>query len=460
MSEEWIPQLPDTAEPIYRRIVAAIMDDLASQRLQPGMRLPTHRELADRLGVNVGTVTRAYAHARRLGLLTGEIGRGTFISPSAAQNGRAEDAPSVIDLMMNKPLTLENGAFFRKSLTQIAETYSVTQFLEYPPSNGRERHRLAGVKMAQLTGVTAKPEQIVLTNGAQQALLAAVSGLTEPGDLMATEALNYAGIRRLAEFLRLRIASVEIDENGMLPDSFERLCKAEKISVLVVTPSIHNPTTATLDLERRKALARIAGIYGVPIVENDVYGALIENPDPPIFTMAESPCWYVCGFSKTVSSGIRVGFAVSSSADRVGRGLSAVHASTWTVAPLMLELASQWIHDGTAVRLIATHRAATAERQALARSILEDVPFRSHPQSYHLWLPLPSRWRPHEFVDACLKNGVAVSSGAIFQTHPTYMQNAVRVSLGAEQDIEVLRTGLTRLAQTLKFSPAHESLII
>lgn len=459
MSEDWIPQLPDTAEPIYRRIVTAIMDDLARQRLQPGMRMPTHRDLADQLGINVGTVTRAYAYARKLSLLTGEIGRGTFISPTALRRGEPEDTPGVIDLMMNKPLTLEDGAFFRKSLIQIAETYSVTQFLEYPPANGRERHRLAGVKMAQLTGVNVAPEQVVPTNGAQQALLAAVGSCTEPGDTLATETQNYAGIRGLAEFLRLRLASVAMDQNGMLPDSFEQLCRTRKISVLLVTPSIHNPTTATLDTERRSALARIAGTYGVPIVENDVYGALIENAIPPIFTVAEGPCWYICGLSKTMSSGIRVGFAISSP-DRVGRGLATVHATTWTVAPLMLELASQWLHDGTAERLIAGHRAATRERQALARSILVNTPFRSHPQSYHIWLPLPSRWRPHEFVGACLTNGVAVSSGAIFQTDPTNMENAVRVSLGAEQDINALGTGLTRLAQTLNSAPAPSSFVI
>lgn len=459
MSENWIPQLSDTAEPIYRRIVSAIVEDLAHQRLRPGMRMPTHRELADRLGINVGTVTRAYARAREMGLLSGEIGRGTFISPSAVGEDAGDGAPAVIDLMINKPPTLEDGAFLRKALTQIAEGYSVVQYLEYPPSNGRERHRLAGVRMAQMTGVEVGVDQVVLANGAQQALMAAVSACTEPGDLLATEALNYAGIRRLAEFLRLRIAAVAMDEHGMLPDGFERICRSEKVSVLVVTPSIHNPTTATLSLERRQELVRVAARYGVPIVENDVYGALIEQPERPIFTMAETPCWYVCGFSKTVTSGIRVGYAISA-AENLGPAFSAIHASTWTVAPLMLEIASQWIFDGTVARMVASHRAAAAERQRIAREVLADTAFHAHPQSYHIWVPLPSRWRPHEFVEACLKNGVAVTSGAHFQTSPSYVQNAVRVSLGAEPDVGVLRNGLTRLAQTLQAAPAPAAMII
>ena len=459
MSETWIPQLSETAEPIYRRIVSAIVEDLAHHRLRPGMRMPTHRELADRLDINVGTVTRAYTLAREMGLLSGEIGRGTFINVPAAAAGASEGAPEVIDLMINKPPTLDEGASLRKALSQIAEGYSVTQFLEYPPSNGHERHREAGIRLAQLTGVEITSDQVVLANGAQQALMAAVSACTEPGDLLATEALNYAGIPRLAEFLRLRMAAVALDEHGMIPDSFERICRSEKVSVLVVTPSIHNPTTATLSLERRKELARIAAGYGVPIVENDVYGALIENRDPPIFTLAEVPCWYVCGFSKAVTSGIRVGYAISS-AGNPGRALSAIHASTWTVAPLMLEIASLWVFDGTVQRMIASHRIAATERQQIAREILGEYGFQSHPQSYHLWLPLPARWRPHEFVDACLKNGVAVTSGAHFQTGPNYAQNAVRISLGAELDPAVMRQGLIRVAETLGAAPAPAAMII
>ncbi|MBN9251763.1 MAG: hypothetical protein BGO03_09480 [Mesorhizobium sp. 61-13] len=457
--EEWIPQLSENGDPIYRRIVSAIVDDIAQQRLRPGMRMPAHRELADQLNINVGTVTRAYTLAREMGLLSGEIGRGTFINAPSPTEHAVDGGPAVIDLMINKPPALDDGASLRKALSQIAEGFSVTQFLEYPPSNGQERHRLAATKLAQMTGVEASVDQVVLSNGAQQALMAAVSSCVAPGGVLATEVLNYVGIRRLAEFLRLRIAAVAIDEHGMLPDSFERICRSEKVSVLVVTPSIHNPTTATLSLERRREIVRIAGHYGVPIVENDIYGALIEKPDPALFTMAETPCWYICGLSKAVNSGIRVGYAIAP-AESIGQAMSAIHASTWTVAPLMLEIASQWIFDGTVARMIAGHRVAVAERQKLAKEILGETSFHAHPQSYHIWLPLPLRWRPHEFVEACLKNGAAVTSGAHFQTSPSYVQNAVRVSLGAEPDIEVLRIGLERLRQTLQAPLSLDAMII
>jgi len=465
MSEDWLPELAERAGPIYRRIVAAISDDLARQRLRPGMRMPTHRQLADRLGINVGTVTRAYARAREMGLLAGEIGRGTFLSapapaPAVAAGPEAGAAAlAVIDLMINRPPVLEDGAFLRRTLADLAAGRSLAEFLSYPPSNGHERHRLAGTRLAALTGVRAGVDQVVLANGAQQALLAAVSSCTEPGDLLATEALNYAGIRRLADLLRLRIAPVALDGEGMLPDSLEAVCRTGKVAVLVVTPSIHNPTTATLGLERRREIARIAGRHGVPIVENDVYGPLVEGPAPTLFALAETPAWYVCGLSKTVTPGIRVGYAIASS-ERLGPALAAIHASTWTVAPLMLEIASQWVFEGTVARMIAGHRRAAAERLRLAGEVLAGLPFQSHPQSYHVWLPLPARWPARDFVEACLKGGVAVTPGAIFQTGPGPAPNAVRLSLGGEPDLATLRTGLLRLAQTLAATPAPPEMII
>lgn len=459
MSEDWVPELSDTSAPIYRSIVDAIKEDVARQRLWPGMRMPTHRSLAEKLGVNVGTVTRAYIKARDLGLLSGEIGRGTFVSIPKQSANMASGTPGVIDLMLNKPVAIDDGAFFRKTLQQIAEGYSVAPFMEYPQSTGSEAHRIAGVKLASLTGVTATPDQIVITNGAQQGLMASLSVYGQPGDVIATEALNYTGIRSLAEFLRLRILPIEIDERGMVPDSFERACQRERIAALVVTPSIHNPTTATLDLERRKAIAAIGARYGVPIVENDVYGALVKDPIAPIYTLAEATGCYICGVSKLIASGIRVGYVVAPR-DRVGAITNAIHATTWTVAPLLAELVSQWMHDGTTVRVIEAHRGEIRRRQEIARNVLGEGTFHAHPQSYHIWLPLPAPWRQHEFTDACLQNGVAVTSGAIFAINSTYAPNAVRISLGAQRDIEVLKTCLSRVAQTLKKLPALGMLMI
>src|SRR6185312_11643123 len=114
----------------------------------------------------------------------------------------------------------------------------------------------------------------------------------------------------------------------------------------------------------------------------------------------------------------------------------------------------------TADALIEAHRREIAERLLRAGQALAGFPFLTHPQSYHLWLKLPSDWRTHEFVAACATAGVNVSPSSAFAISPEYSPNAVRISLGAEHDIERLKTGLERIARTLETRPATSSSLV
>jgi DNA-binding transcriptional MocR family regulator len=458
MSTDWLPRILDETIPIYRSIVEAIVRDTENQVLRPGARMPTHRELARRMGVNVGTITRAFAEARDLGLLSGEIGRGTFVSGPALE-ARPGGEPGPIELTLNKPVTIDNGAFLRKTLSRIADGHALTQLLEYPPAAGARTHRAAGAKLAALGGVEADPDQVVLTCGAQQGLAACLGVFCKPGDVVATEALNYAGIRGLCDLLGLTARGVAIDDEGMIPESLDAACKRETVTALVVTPTIHNPTTATMGAQRRAALIRAAARHRLAIIEDDVYGALVEQRLHPLYAMAKSPACYVFGVSKSLASGLRLGYVVAPP-ERIGPLNAAIRAMTWTVAPLNAEIVSQWVHDGTAGRIMAGHRAEIARRQDLARAILGEGAFQSHPQSYHLWLPLPAPWRLHDFVEACAREGVSVSPGSLFAIEPTYAPNAVRISLGAQRDIERVREGLARVGRTLRGPSSADALQI
>ena len=85
----WLPQLEKRLGPRYLAIADALQEDVARGNLQPGARLPTHRELAYRLGVTVGSISRAYLEAERRGLVSGEVGRGTFVRKRNAAGGFA-----------------------------------------------------------------------------------------------------------------------------------------------------------------------------------------------------------------------------------------------------------------------------------------------------------------------------------------------------------------------------------
>jgi len=99
----WTPRIEGKKGPRYLAIVEGLFEDLAAGKLHEGSRLPTHRDLAERLGVTVGTVSRAYAEAARRGLVSGEVGRGTFVRGTSGGDAGSSEAEDVVDLGQNHP---------------------------------------------------------------------------------------------------------------------------------------------------------------------------------------------------------------------------------------------------------------------------------------------------------------------------------------------------------------------
>ena len=124
----------------------------------------------------------------------------------------------------------------------------------------------------RLPDVTA--ERIAICPGTQGALVAALTLLVRRGDTVCVEALAYPGFLALAAHLGIHLQPVAMDDDGLLPDSFEAACKAHRPKALYCTPTFHNPTTATIPLARRKRLIEIARRHDVAIIEDDAYGAL------------------------------------------------------------------------------------------------------------------------------------------------------------------------------------------
>lgn len=413
----WSPALAERSGPRYRAIAEALEDDVASGRLREGERLPTHRDLADALGVTVGTVTRAYAVARSRGLVTGEVGRGTFVrarstgEPFAISDTRRD--AEVVDLSLSIAPAERRVDAVSRQLARLAEDPDLAAWCTYQSHAGHPRHRAIGARWLGSMGVATAPDEVVLTAGAQHGISLAFAAFARPGDAVLTEALTYPGIRWIAEQRGLRLEGVAQDEEGLRPDALGERARQTGARALYCTPNLQNPTAATMSESRRSEVAEVARQHDLWIVEDDVYRPMLDAPPRALSDFAPERSVYVTSFSKGVTAGLRVGFA-RAPAGRSAELAAAVRTGMWMVSPLAAELGCRLVESGDAARMAAWKRDEAARRHESALRRLAGHAVRSDPASYHLWLPLPAPWRAREFAAEALRCGVRVSATESF----------------------------------------------
>jgi DNA-binding transcriptional MocR family regulator len=460
----WVPDVTERRGPLYQAIVDALAEDTSRGLLAAGDRLPTHRELADRLGVTVGTVTRAYAEAARRGLVAGEVGRGTFARGRVVVE--APDAPerdlSYVDLSVNHPPVsgeLDPGPLLARTMTQLAQSRELPGLMGYAPDGGSEAHRAAGAEWIRRSGLDASADQVLVTSGSQHGLTAVLATLLRPGDLVLTESLTYAGMKALAELLHVRLQGLPMDAHGLRPDAFEDACRAGAARALYCVPTLQNPTAAVMPESRRREVAAIARAHGVLIVEDDVYGLLLDPAPPPLTSFAPEISYYLTGTAKLLAPGLRIGYLLAPPGEWA-RLVGGVRATTWMAAPLMAEIAARWIADGTADEARRRKRVEVAARQAVAREVLGRYRVQSQPESFHLWLSLPEPWRSDAFAAHARRRGVLVGPSQTFLVGPGAAPAAVRVCLGPPRDREQLLKGLRTLAEAIEERPEAMAMIV
>jgi DNA-binding transcriptional MocR family regulator len=448
----WLPQLEGREGARYLTIAEALADDVAHGTLRPGSQLPTHRELAERLGVTVGTVSRAYAEAARRGLISGEVGRGTFIRarPMPTDMRASGAVEGLINLSQNHPPPLDDGRHrhaLEQTLAALARQEDLTSILDYPADGGNAVDREAGASWIERSGMKGRPEDVLVCSGSQHGIMTVLATLLKPGELLLADEVTYPGLKAVAGLLHVRVQGVAMDEHGMQPDAFEEACRGSLARAVYLVPTIHNPTAAVMPEARRREIARIARERAVAIVEDDIHALLPERRPPPVAAFAPELSYYLTSTSKTLAPGLRIAF-VQAPPGMFERLAASLRATTWAAPPLMAALVSAWIRDGTADALVAARRREAEARQAQARAVLGDTSFLTHPSSYYVWLQLPDPWRSGSFTAEMRVRGVSVSPAEAFVVGRGPVPHAVRLCLGGASRADLGR-GLSAVAEAL-----------
>jgi len=445
--QSWKPNIESTAGPKYLAIAEALSRDIEAGSLVAGTRLPPQRALAEALGIDLTTVTRAYGEAQRLGLIEGDGRRGSFVRQKkvdASTASYSEPADTGMNAPPEIPGALLASAFRRSSEALLTRTDAVAPF-QYQPSGGMIVAREAGADLLSARGVPCHDDTVIVTAGGQHALHAVVSAELQPGDTVAVAGYVYPGFQSIARRYGLRLTVVTSDFEGLMPEALDAACVEGAVRAVYVVPTNDNPTTATMSVERRKAIAKVAEQHGLMIIEDDAYGLLPERPLLPIASYASDRTWHIASVSKILSPGLRVAWLRAPTVAQAWRLSADVHETAIMAPPLNAAVVADWIGSGVFQQLTNAVRVEAQVRQSLAAKFLDPEGFRSQPEGYHLWMPLPADANPSEIVNTLRPHGLSVVGAEAFAIDRSVASPALRVSIGGTGSRERLERGLRLL---------------
>lgn len=438
----------------YKGVVDALASEIRAGRLSPGTRLPTHRELAAQQGIALVTASRVYSELAAMGLVSGEQGRGTFVRDITLPPGHGIDQPSVaagtVDLSFNYPTVPGQADALRQALRQLANSGDLEALLRYQPHRGRPAERASVARHLEQRGLSVSADQVLLVNGAQHGMAVSMMAMLSPGDVVAADALTYPGFNVLAESLRLDVAALPAGQDGPDLDALAALCARRPVRAVYLMPTLHNPLGWVMGLAARRRVVEIARRYGLVVIEDASYAYLVDEPPPPIAALAPEVTVYVSGLSKSVATGLRVGF-VSAAEVHVPAIERAIRATSWNTPAVVTAIACRWLDDGTVLELEAAKRDDARMRQFIAREALGDLPHIAHPSSYFVWLPLPEDARADRIAVALARQHISVSTGAPYATSIPVPQ-AIRLALGST-DLATLRDCLGVVRDVVSADP-------
>ena len=304
-----------SAVPLYRQLSDQIRDMIAAGQLRPGCRLPATRELAGQLGLNRTTISAAYEVLEAEGLITGHVGRGSFVATRQSDPERQEP----ISFSSSRPSELLFPMDdFRAACTEVIRSVDAQEILQLGSPAGYAPLRRFLLQQAREEGAAGENDDILITTGCQQAFDLLQRTTVGHGETILLEDPVYPGLKNAFQRAGARVSGVTYGPTGLDLERLEKAVTAERPTLLVVTSNFQNPTGYTLSIKEREELLRLIQRTGTLLVENDIYGELRYTGEtiPPIkklaaaYTGASERTILLRSFSKLAFPGLRVGWAI------------------------------------------------------------------------------------------------------------------------------------------------------
>lgn len=462
MNTIWLPQLKQEDGPKYLALTRALRDAIRLGDLPEGQQLPTVRDLAYRLAVTPGTVSRAYQIATQEGMLEATVGRGTFVAASRPRLGPTQSiyterdpgvAAGRVDLRSPRLPDVGQEALFATSLRSVADQMA-PEWLEYTRQSGEGPLRravvdwLAGRDLGPVT-----PDDIMLTHGGQSGI-SLIFNCCLRGDrpVVLTEDLAYPGFRYAARAVRADVVGVELDDQGIRPDVLDVICRKYGPQVLCLTPETQNPTTARMGLQRRLDIITIARKYDLQIIEDECF-AQSQTDVPSLRSLAPERVWFVGSLSKSVSPALRFGYAVCPTGMGEAGRLTAQHGFFALARPVS-EMVLDLLQSGAAAEIRSRVVIDLTARLQMMVNRLGAFDLAWQPRMPFAWLRLPQGWRASTFARMAEDQGVLVRPADEYAMIHGRAPNAVRLAVVGNIPRQQFDAGVAALAYMLPRPPS------
>jgi DNA-binding transcriptional MocR family regulator len=462
---------------LYTQVIHLIDQRISSGELRPGDRLPSLRRLSAGLGVSVPTVKQAYLELERRGTVESRPQSGFYVQaqrrnalvrPLAAAGGFAQPAPvrcrSLIERVHEAihrpdvvPLGIANPSMAQPAAKALHRTMkrvmarAETRSLGYAPSLGEPQlQRQIAYRYLDLGGRVA-PDDVIVTNGGQEALALALLSCAKQGDVIAVESPTYHGMLELIESCGMLAVEIETcPEEGVSLAALANALRSHDIKACMFSAALNNPLGCCTSDDHRRALVGLLEARGIPLIEDDVYGDLLfDGTRPrPGHCFSRKGLVFTCGsFSKTAAPGYRIGWLLPGRYEERARRLKrALSVSSGLLQQLTL---TEFIASGDYDRYVRSLRPVlkrNADRMsALIAQHFPDETRVSRPAGGSvLWLELPRRVDAQQLFDRALEQAIAISPGQIYSPQKRY-RNHVRLSFGhpwsARMEDAIVRLG-------------------
>ncbi|HVI90418.1 MAG TPA: PLP-dependent aminotransferase family protein, partial [Dongiaceae bacterium] len=428
----------------YLKLADGIEADIAKGVLKPGDRLPPQRDFAYERKIAASTASRVYAELLRRGLVVGEVGRGTFISGEARRGTALPSEPRGIriDLEFNYLALPGLATIVAKSLAGLERPAALEDALRTATSIGTPAVRNVAAAHLKQGAWAPSADQLVFTGNGRQSIAAALATVVPIGGRCGVEPLTYPFIKGIAARLGIALVPLAMDEGGVRPDAVQKAHREANLSAIYIQPANQNPLGMTMNASRRADLLRVVEKLKLPVIEDNVYGFL--DDEPPLAALAPESCIVIDSLSKKVAPGMALGFVVPPRRLRESV-MASVRSGGWTASGFAFAAAERMMGDGTVAELTRLKRLDARARQKLAADRLAGFEVQTNGKCYHLWLTLPAHWRSQTFVAAAARRDIALTPSTTFAVTPGHAPNAVRLAL-ATPTLDQLDAGLETLA--------------